>query len=436
MKSSIPGRSLKLLGLAASLGRKELAQKMKEQFAKGVDEVTSGRLKNRLEQAKLLTEQLSQLKGAAMKAGQLLSLDAADYFPPEAVEILSKLQGKAEPVPWDELRSVLVDDLGEKKIADFETLSIEPSASASIGQVHRGKLDGRDVAVKIQYPGVAESVDSDLKILKTVGQSLLTLSGRKIDLDELFAELATVLKQEADYTLELANMKEYGTYLAGDQDFAVPAPIESHSTKRVLTMSWEPGQTLNEWLKTRPSKADRQLIGKRLLDLYTREFWDWGFVQTDPNYGNFLIRPNPLKLVVLDFGATLRYPIEFRREYRQLLLAMGTGDAKRIVDVSIAQSLIDPRESDESKRKLADMMLLSLEPFAPENQPFEFKDEDYARRTRESIREFTQGLKYSAPPRKVIFLHRKLGGVFAFLKKLDVELDMAPYWDRMVHKAL
>ncbi|MES2964386.1 MAG: AarF/ABC1/UbiB kinase family protein [Bdellovibrionota bacterium] len=436
MKKSISSRSFKLLGLAASLGRKEITQTLKEQFAKGVDEIASGRLKNRIDQARMLTEQLSQLKGAAMKAGQLLSLDAGDYFPPEAVEILSKLQGKAEPVPWDELRTVIEGDLGEEKIAQFETLSIEPSASASIGQVHRGRLRGRDVAIKIQYPGVADSVESDLKILKTVAQSLLTLTGRRIDLDELFLELAIVLKQEADYTLELANMKEYGTYLAGDDDFAVPVPIESHSSRRVLTMTWESGQTLNDWLKTKPSIEDRTRIGKRLLDLYTREFWDWGFVQTDPNYGNFLIRSNPLKLVILDFGATLRYPMEFRREYRELLLAMGTGDPRKIVEISIAQGLIDERESAETKRKLADMMLLSLEPFSPEKQPFAFKNEDYARRTREVIQDFTQSLKYSPPPRRVLFLHRKLGGVFAFLKRLDVELDMAPYWDRMVHKTL
>ncbi|MEK7356523.1 MAG: AarF/ABC1/UbiB kinase family protein [Bdellovibrionota bacterium] len=436
MKSSLSSRSLKLLGLAVNLGRKEITQTLKEQFVKGVDEIASGRLKNRLEQAKLLTEQLSQLKGAAMKAGQLLSLDAGDYFPPEAVEILSKLQGKAEPAPWEELRSVLVAELGEEKIAQFETLSTEPSASASIGQVHRARLDGRDVAVKIQYPGVSDSVDSDLKILKAVAQSLLTLSGRRMDLDELFAELATVLNQEADYNLELANMKEYGSYLSGELDFAVPTPIESHSSRRVLTMSWERGQPLNDWLKTHPSREDRTKIGKRLLDLYTREFWDWGFVQTDPNYGNFLIQAYPLKLVVLDFGATLRYPIEFRREYRQLMLAMGTGDPKKIVDVSIEHKLIDARESAESKEKLVAMMLLSLEPFDPKAQPFAFKDEDYARRTREKIQDFTQSLRYSPPPRKVLFLHRKLGGVFAFLKRLDVELDMAPYWDRMVHRTL
>jgi aarF domain-containing kinase len=434
MKSSISSRSLKLLGLAANLGRKELAQSLKEQFTKGVDEITSGRLKNRLEQAKLITEQLSQLKGAAMKAGQLLSLDAGDYFPPEAVEILSKLQGKADPAPWSDLRQVLVEDLGEERIATFEKLSIEPSASASIGQVHRGRLDGRDVAVKIQYPGVAESVDSDLKILKTVGQSLLALSGRRIDLDELFAELTTVLKQEADYALELANMKEYGTYLENDPDFAVPTPIETHSSRRVLTMSWEGGRTLNEWLRTSPSLEDRTIIGKRLLDLYTREFWDWGFVQTDPNYGNFLIRPNPLALVILDFGATLRYPPEFRRDYKRLVLAMGSRDTAKIVEVSVEQGLIDPRESDEAKEKLAAMMLLSIEPFDLSRQPFAFKDEDYSRRTRESIQEFTRTLKYSPPPRKVLFLHRKLGGVFAFLKRLDIELDVTPYWDRMARK--
>src|SRR5690606_4701570 len=151
-------------------------------------------------------ENLSQLKGAAMKAGQLLSLDANDYFPPEAIEILSKLQAQAEPIAWDKLREVFIEDLGEARLREFESLSTVASASASIGQVHRGRLNGRDVALKIQYPGVTDSIDSDLSILKRLAQGFLTVTGRKIDLTELFDELAIVLGQEADYRLERENM--------------------------------------------------------------------------------------------------------------------------------------------------------------------------------------------------------------------------------------
>lgn len=432
MKSSITGRSMKLLGLAAKVGRTELAQNLKEKLGNGVDEITSGRLKTRIEQARLITEHLSQLKGAAMKAGQLLSLDASEYFPPEAVEILSQLQGSATPVDWSTLRDVIVSDLGEEKLAKFAALDTAPAASASIGQVHRGKVEGKDVAVKIQYPGVADSIDSDLSILKTLAQSLLAVTGRRVELDELFEELKGVLHQEADYEVERKHMEEYRALLSSDSRFVVPEPIDAYSSKRVLTMTWQSGLTLADWLKTSPPSNEREEIARRLLDLYCKEFFEWGFVQTDPNYGNFLIQPNPLKLVVLDFGATLRYDEEFRSSYRRLLKTMSSLDRNKIVEAFIEFGLISERESDDAKSKLADMILLSLEPFHPEKQPFRFKDDDYARRSREAQRAFTQSLKYSPPPKKILFLHRKLGGVFLFLKRLDVQIDVTPYWKQMI----
>ena len=440
MKTNLRSRSLQLLGLAAKVGSRELTQNIKDKFSGAVDEVTSGRLKTRIEQAKLIAEHLSQLKGAAMKAGQLLSLDAADYFPPEAVEVLSKLQGKADPVDWDLIREVLVEDLGEGKIADFKGLSIVPAASASIGQVHRAKLNGRDVAIKIQYPGIVDSIDSDLKILKTLAQSLLIVTGRRINLDETFDELRLVLHQEANYVLERKHMMEYRELMASEQGFIVPQAIEEYSSKRVLTMTWEEGFTLQEWLKTNPPLEQRNLIGKKLLDLYCREFFDWGFVQTDPNYGNFLIRPpakgqppQSLQLIVLDFGATLRYSPEYRRGYVNLLKEIGSRDPAAIVKASLDFGLISELESEESRRLLAEMMISSLEPFSRENQPFEFKNLEYVKKQRALTQAFTQSLKHSPPPKKILFLHRKLGGIFYFLKKLEVQIDVSPYWDQMVN---
>jgi aarF domain-containing kinase len=389
MKTNLRSRSMQLLGLAAKVGTREIAQNIKDKLTGAVDEVTSGRLKTRIEQAKLIAEHLSQLKGAAMKAGQLLSLDAADYFPPEAVEALSKLQGKADPVDWEILREVLVEDLGEEKIADFKGLSIVPAASASIGQVHRAKLNGRDVAIKIQYPGIADSIDSDLKILKTIAQSLLTVTGRRIDLDETFEELGLVLHQEANYDLERKHMIEYRELMASEPGFIVPQAIPEYSSKRVLTMTWEEGLTLQDWLKTNPPLEQRNKIGQMLLDLYCREFFDWGFVQTDPNYGNFLIRPKTLELIILDFGATLRYSAEFRLGYVNLLKKIGSRDPAAVIKASLDFGLISEREGEETRRLLAEMMISSLEPFNRENQPFEFKN-------------------------------------------LEAQIDVSPYWDQMV----
>lgn len=436
MKSSITSRSLKLIRLATKVGREELAQNLREQVqtlaSKGIDEIASGRLKTRLEQARAIAENLSQLKGAAMKAGQLLSLDASDYMPPEAVEILAKLQSKADPVEWPIMQKVLQEELGKKRISEFKNLSTSPAASASIGQVHRAQLEGRDVAIKIQYPGVRESIDSDLRILKTIAQSFVTVTGRKISLDELFDELSLVLHQEADYELELRNMEEFRRLLANEPDFLVPEPLPSHSASRVLTMTWQEGLPVTEWVKTHPSYQARELVGRRILDLYCKEFYEWGFVQTDPNYANFLVQDDPTRIVLLDFGASLRYSPEFRREYIELLKALSTLDRQKIVRTFVGFGLMDDRESEESKELFADLLINSLEPFQPGKQPFRFRDDEYAKRSREVGQKFSQSLKYSAPPRKILFLHRKLGGVFTMLKKLDVQLNLSPYWEKMV----
>ena len=440
MKKSPTSRSLKLFSLAAKVGTSEIGQSLKSKFSKATDEMSPSRVNARLEQARWIAENLSQMKGAAMKVGQLLSIDAGDYFPPEAMAILAKLQSSAEPIDFDVVRQVLVETIGEKKLGDFDDLNPTPDAAASIGQVHRARLRGHDVAIKVQYPGVAESIDSDLKILKRVAKSFLGVSGRTIDLQPLFDEFRRVLEQEADYGAEFELMKEYGDHVraiepAAAHLYRVPEPFESHSGRRVLTMSWEDGSPLELWLKSKPSLERRERIAHALLDLFCREFFEWGLVQTDPNFANFLIGPDDA-LVLLDFGATLRYEAEFRQTYRGFLGAIATLDPKKIIAEGHAFELLDSRESDESKSLFAELLINSVEPFFASKQPFQFQDADYAKRSREIGSRFGRSLKFSAPPQRILFLHRKLGGLFNFVKRLDVKLDLTPYWKKMVGREL
>lgn len=445
MKSSTGSRSLKLLKLAAKVGTSELAQSLRSKLPGAEKDSADGsdriRQDARLDQAKWIAEHLSQLKGAAMKVGQLLSIDSADYFPPEAMAVLSKLQASAEPVKFEVVRKVLAEDLGEKKLGDFDELLEVPDAAASIGQVHRARLADKDVAIKIQYPGVAESIDSDLRILRGLANTVLGASGRDVDLTPLFEELKRVLKQESNYAAELELMTEYRQQVLQSQEidhplYVVPEPITSHSGRRVLTMTWETGASLDSWLRSRPSPERRERIGHAMLNLFCLEFFDWGLVQTDPNFANFLIGKDQKTgrdtLVLLDFGAAIRYETDFRTRYRKFLAAMGTLSASHIIQEGIEFGLISERESDESKQLFADLMKLSIEPFYAKLQPFKFDDDDYAKRTREAGTRFAKSLRFSPPPQQIIFLHRKLGGMFNFVRKLDVQLDLTPYWNKMV----
>lgn len=443
MASSTGSRSFKLLKLAAKVGTSEVArsinQSIKSRLGASGNTAEAAALEARVDQAKYIAENLAQLKGAAMKVGQMLSIDSADYFPPEAMAVLSKLQASAEPVAFDVIRGVLEQDLDAKALGELDDLKTEADAAASIGQVHRAKLGDREVAVKVQYPGVAESIDSDLKILRGLASTIAGATGRDIDLSQLFQELARVLKQEADYKTELTLMQEYRERIKTLPDaslYRVPEPIPSHSGRRVLTMTWETGSNLETWLKSRPSLERRERLGHAILQLFCREFFEWGLVQTDPNFANFLIGRDPASgkdtLVLLDFGATVRYEDDFRLSYRNFLAAVGSLKSETIIKEGLAFGLISEKESDEAKQLFAELMKLSIEPFFAELQPFRFEDADYARRSREAGTKFGRALKHSPPPERILFLQRKLGGLFNFVRKLDVELDLSPYWQQMV----
>ncbi len=418
--------------MASRLAAKEVTQRARGVVSRSAEKLAQSELKTRIDQARVLADNLSQLKGAAMKAGQLLSIDSSDILPPEATEILSKLQSSADPVPFETLRPVLEQDLAPQALAELEDIEEQAAASASIGQVHRATFRGEEVAVKIQYQGIADSIDSDISVLRKVASTWLTVSRSKVELDELFEEFREILHQEANYESELANMAFFYEALADDQRFVVPKPHAAVSGKRVLTMSWEEGMALQQWIASAPSQVERERFAKNVLDLYCKEFFEWGVVQTDPNYGNFLVRPESGQIVLLDFGATLRYENTFVQQYKAVLRTIESGSDVAIVDSAIAFGLLDEREGSETREAFVAMMHNALEPFDAARQPFVFRDEGYDRRAREIGYRFVRSVKYSPPPRRLVFLHRKLGGIFQLLRRLDLTYDLRPFWEQMI----
>lgn len=424
-------RSKSVLGVAAGVVGHELKHQLVSRLASS-EKLGLAELKTRIEQAKVVAEGFGRLKGAFMKAGQLLSIDASDLLPPEAIEILSKLQGQAEPVDFAIMRGVLESELGPDKLALLADLDETAVASASIGQVYRATAFGEPIAIKVQYPGISESIDADIDLLEKLGQSWLKLSRSKIDASGTFEELRTMLKIEADYARERHYMERFAELTASDARFEVPRSLPELCTPRVLTMSWASGVPLNTWINTGPSLESRTFFARTALDLYCSEFFEWGVVQTDPNFGNFLIRDEERRLVLLDFGATLEYEPEFRRDYVALLRAVATGNRARIAEQGIGFGLIDARESPATQTLFVDMLLNAAEPFERSRQPFGFRNAEYAATSSDAVRRFVMALQFSPPPRRLIFLHRKLGGLFQLLRRLDVELDLSPYWERML----
>src|SRR4051794_6609977 len=277
-----------MLGVAAGVVGHELKHQVVSRLSAS-DKLGILELKTRIEQAKIMAAGFGRLKGAFMKAGQLLSIDASDLLPPEAIEILSKLQGQAEPIDFSIMLGVLERELGPERLVQLTTLNETAIASASIGQVYRAQAFGEPVAIKVQYPGISESIDADIDLLEKLGQGWLTVSRSKIDASGTFEELRSMLKLEADYNRERHYLERFRHLLSDDPRFDVPRSLPELSTQRVLTMSWAEGTPLSEWVKGAPPTEARDWLARTALDLYCLEFFRWGIVQTDPNFGNFLI---------------------------------------------------------------------------------------------------------------------------------------------------
>ena len=410
----------------------------------GLKELKSGDLKSRIEQAKMITETLSQLKGAAMKAGQMLSIELDDYFPPEAVQIISQLQNKGTAVPFSIVEATLKKELGVEKFKKLENIDQKPIASASIAQIHLAEYKGEKVVLKVQHPGVAKSINSDVALIKKVAQSFCAMTNRKMNLNPLFAEMKSVLNQEVDFEQEVEYLKKYRKHILSisnnKEKYYSPEPYTAMSTKKVITMSWEEGLSINDWLQTNPSQKKKEKLAHLVLNLYCHEFYHWGLVQTDPNFANFLVREEDgdIGLVLLDFGATREYDKDFRTQYLNLIQNVhALKDAKdqeaqkaEIVRIGVDFNLIDKREDQEAKDLFIEILNLAVEPFftSEKNNKFSFGNQEYNRRAKESIRKFVSSLKYSAPPHRLLFLHRKLGGISSLLRRLDVDLDLSRYW--------
>lgn len=436
--SGIFSRSKELLSLATKLGQKEFGSRVNKLVSE------TPQLKNlqiQMDQAQELVKSLSHLRGAAMKAGQMLSMEARDYLPPEVIEILAKLQDSSETMGKDEVLGVLNEELGSSIVSSFDNFIPTPFASASIGQVHKVRYNDQSAALKVQYPGVASSLRSDIYMLKKLSGTFIKVTGKDIKIDTLFDELATILEQEVDYIQEAMNMQKYREILSDDPRFVVPQPIEDLTNARVLGMTFEPGMKVDDWINTNPTQEQRNEVGRAFLDLYVIEFFENGFVQTDPNFGNFLIRKNvdfedkgipEIQIVVLDFGAMKSFSKEFIVDYKKLLKAIRDDKEEELFQRFVDMEMMDPRESKECQEAFAAMLRASLIPFEDERQPFDFSSSEYSKEVRDLSTAFTKNIKYSAPPHQILFLHRKLSGLFRLLQSMKVKIPLQSYWENFV----
>ncbi len=372
--------------------------------------------------ARRVADQLAQLRGAAMKVGQLLSMDAGDLLPPELGEILARLRADAQPMPMSQLVTVLEANWGKDWTRHFTRFSFTPMAAASIGQVHAAEaLDGRRLAIKVQYPGIARSIASDVDNVAT----LLRLSGllpASLDIAPLLDEAKRQLHDEADYLKEAGHLRHYRSLLAGHPDFALPEVVEALGTPNILVMSRVEGQSLDT-LEAAP-QAERDRVARLLFELLFNEIFAFRHVQTDPNLANYLYDPASRKLVLLDFGATRRFEAGLVDAYRRLLVAGMAGDRAGLDAAASEIGYFGAEIEDRHRRLVLDIFVQACEPLRHDG-PYDFGRSTLARRMRDvGMQLGTDRDFWHTPPVDALFLHRKIGGLYLLAARLQARVDI------------
>ena len=376
--------------------------------------------------AETLARRLASLRGPAMKVGQMLSLQGDEIIPPEFRNALGMLRSQGYAMPDAQLRRVLGREYGkgwETKFTRFD--------AAATGQIHRArKHGGRELALKIQFPGVARSVDSDVDNLATLLRRLNFLPV-SLDVDAIATEAKRQLRLETDYESEARHLDRYGRYAAVMPEVLVPRVDRTLTTRRILAMDWIDGDPLETLMSEAVPQATRNAVARTLHELLFREMFEFGFMQTDPNSANYLYLPATGQLALLDLGSACEYRKDFVEHYRQVCRAVIARDKAGIREAAFAIGYAGPEDSEEMVRGTVEIMELVCEPLAHRG-PYDFANSGLIGRARDLglALVFRSGLR--SPPPETIFLHRKLLGNFLICARLHARVNVHALIERFV----
>ncbi|ONH69996.1 Atypical kinase COQ8, mitochondrial [Cyberlindnera fabianii] len=378
----------------------------------------------------ILGDKLRKMRGAALKVGQMMSIQDESFLPRELSDILKSVQNQGYFMPPRQLHRIMRDNIGSDWRDKFEAFEDVPIASASISQVHRAiTKDGKPVAVKVQYPGVKDSIDSDMDSL------LMIMTASRLLPKGMFAESSignarTELKWECDFLREAESIKKFGELLKDDPVFEVPKVYDELTTENIITMDWLDGTDIvrGEW-----DQETRNWLATNVMRLCLQEIAQFKFMQTDPNWANFLYNQETKKIQLLDFGASREYGDEFIHNYVTCLRAGVANDTANVAEYSKRLGYLTGLESQEMVDAHVESITTLGEPFAANGgKPYDFSKQDVTTRVKAKMGLMLRE-RLTPPPEETYSLHRKFSGVFLLCTRLQAEVPCEELLEKYFH---
>jgi len=439
-RRAIPrGLSVSLAGIRAG-GALAMDSAMQRLMGRGAEQGDSEFARR---EARRFVGELGKLKGTYVKIGQMMALFGEHFLPPALADALHELGDQTQPLVWESIVPVLRGSLGSR----FDELEIEREAlaAASLAQVHEARIraTGERICLKVQYPGLAEVIDSDFDaVVRMLLLARWLKAGR--DLDDWLESLRTHLHNEIDYAREASLTQRMAGLVAGVEvsgvTYRVPRLFPRYCSDTVLALEYMEGLSVNDGRVASLSLERRNALAKGMLELFFFELYDWGCLQTDPNFGNYLLQLEDRRLrqahdqlVLLDFGSILDCSDNFLYHLRRTIDAGQRQDVPELVDSLIGLGCLQPDASPGGRQLFADFCMRLLEPLRPPEQlPAEYLNERgeycWARsrlmhRAGKLAASSVATRHFTPPSRDFALIARKLTGVFTFISVLEAEFN-------------
>jgi len=367
-------------------------------------------------------ETLKELRGAAMKFGQLISIDEQLILTPELSKITKQLSSSGYSMPPRQVKKILDKNWEKGWLKNFDNFQVVPFASASIGQVHKAVLkNGSEVAIKIQFPNIRKTIKNDLTSLKFFINKLGLLP-TDFNVNHYFTLCENQLIAEIDYKLEAENIRKFSTLCRAKDHLKVPKVIEKFSTDEILTMSFEEGYELSA--ENLMAKSDKNKLAKTLIELLLDEIFVFHFMQTDPNLANFLITPFKEKIILLDFGSCTNVSDETRELYAALLDIGLTLDREKIKDFLLNLGFLT-REIDTESNNLINELIDTVIEELKSNEDFNFsKSKVFDLINTEKLKKIQKMIPVKLLDGDFVFIQRKILGFLLFFHSLDASIPV------------